>query len=100
MGTLRPVLTRPKLHVVRTQPRPRLIRLQRADRAELRAGLTGMEMEVLLWLANGKRFEDIAQIMSIKANAVKRHAFRIRAKIGANTLPGAVAIALRRRIIE
>lgn len=62
--------------------------------------LTEIEREVLKWLSLGKRFDDIAVLMSISVNAAHQNVHRIKDKLGANTSAGAVAIALRRRLIE
>jgi LuxR family transcriptional regulator, activator of conjugal transfer of Ti plasmids len=69
-------------------------------RAPTVAGMTPAELEVLMWLSLGKRTIDIAMIMTISRNSVIQHTHRLRTKLGASTVASAVAMALRRNIIE
>ncbi|MBX9911165.1 MAG: LuxR family transcriptional regulator [Beijerinckiaceae bacterium] len=62
--------------------------------------LTQRERECLTWAARGKSMEATAMIMGITPRAVKFHLDNARASLGADTLPQAVAIALRQRIIS
>lgn len=58
------------------------------------------DISVLQWLAHGKHIEDIAMLMEVKETAVRARIGRIKDRIGANTLAGAVAIALRAGFIK
>jgi LuxR family transcriptional activator of conjugal transfer of Ti plasmids len=61
--------------------------------------LTQRERECLGWAARGKSMEVTAMIIGITSRAVKFHLDNARATLGAETLPQAVAIALRGRTI-
>lgn len=61
--------------------------------------LTQRERECLGWAARGKSMEATAMIMGVTPRAVKFHLDNARATLGAETLPQAVAIALRGRTI-
>lgn len=62
--------------------------------------LTSLQRRVLQWTADGKRSEETAEILGISINAVKAHMNRIMNTTGTNTRAGAVAFALRKRIIK
>lgn len=62
--------------------------------------LTQRERECLAWAARGKSMEATAMIVGITPRAVKFHLDNARASLGGDTLPQAVAIALRQRIIS
>ena len=62
--------------------------------------LTGREIEVLSHLADGHRNRDIAGILFIAEETVKLHVKHIIAKLGAAGRTQAVAIGLRRGIIQ
>lgn len=62
--------------------------------------LTQRERECLTWAARGKSMEATAMIMGITPRAIKFHLDNARASLGADTLPQAVAIALRGRTIS
>lgn len=55
--------------------------------------LNAVQREILLWLANGKRPIDVADILDMKANAVHQHIHKMKDKLGANTQAGLVARA-------
>lgn len=57
------------------------------------------EMDVLTWVANGKRYEEIGELLNCKPNAVHQRMKRIMDKFGTNTSAGTVAVALRNGII-
>jgi len=61
--------------------------------------LTQRERECLAWAARGKSMDATAVLMGISPRSVKFHLDNARAGLGANTLPQAVAIALRGRTI-
>ena len=62
--------------------------------------LTPREVEVLRYAANGNRNRDIAEKLFISEETVKVHIKHIMDKLGARDRTQAVAIALRRGIIE
>ena len=62
--------------------------------------LTPREMEVLRHAANGNRNRDIAERLFISEETVKVHIKHIMEKLGANDRTQAVAVALRRGIIQ
>ncbi len=61
----------------------------------LARGLTGREVEVLHWIAEGKRDGEIAVILGISARTVNRHAGHVFAKLGVETRTAAAAVFLR-----
>lgn len=62
--------------------------------------LTHTELGILSMLADGKRYKEIAGSFSISEETVKRHIKNIYEKLGASDKTEAVAIALRRKLIE
>jgi DNA-binding NarL/FixJ family response regulator len=64
------------------------------------ASLSQREIEVLQHLANGSRGKDIARILFISAETVKSHVKHITEKLGATDRTHAVAIGVRRGIIQ
>jgi DNA-binding NarL/FixJ family response regulator len=62
--------------------------------------LTGREVEVLRQIAGGNRNRDIAGILFITEETVKVHIKHIMEKLGASDRTQAVAIAVRRGIIQ
>jgi DNA-binding NarL/FixJ family response regulator len=62
--------------------------------------LTDREIEVLTHLAGGNRNRDIAEKLFITEETVKVHIKHIMGKLGANDRTQAVAIGLRRGIIQ
>jgi len=62
--------------------------------------LTGREVDVLRHVAGGNRNKDIAELLSISEETVKVHVKHIMEKLGASDRTGAVAIAVRRGIIQ
>jgi DNA-binding NarL/FixJ family response regulator len=63
-------------------------------------GLTAREIEVLSQIAGGNRNRDIAEKLFITEETVKVHVKHIMEKLGANDRTQAVAIGVRRGIIE
>ena len=61
----------------------------------LARGLTGREVEVLHWMAEGKRDGEIAVILGIGVRTVHRHAAHLFAKLGVETRTAAAAVFLR-----
>jgi DNA-binding NarL/FixJ family response regulator len=62
--------------------------------------LTARELEVLRHVAAGNRNQDIAEKLFISEETVKVHVKHIMEKLGAGDRTQAVAIALRRGIIQ
>ena len=62
--------------------------------------LTAREVEVLRKVADGNRNKDIAELLYISEETVKVHIKHIMDKLGANDRTQAVAIAIRRGIIQ
>ena len=62
--------------------------------------LTAREVEVLRQIAGGNRNKDIAEILFISEETVKVHIKHIMDKLGAKDRTQAIAIAVRRGIIE
>lgn len=62
--------------------------------------LTGREIEVLRQVARGNRNRDIAELLRISEETVKVHIRHIMEKLGASDRTQAIAIAVRRGIIE
>jgi DNA-binding NarL/FixJ family response regulator len=63
-------------------------------------GLTAREVEVLTKVAGGNRNRDIADLLFISEETVKVHVKHIMDKLGAKDRTQAIAIAVRRGIIE
>lgn len=63
-------------------------------------GLTAREVEVLQRVAGGNRNRDIADLLFISEETVKVHVKHIMDKLGAKDRTQAIAIAVRRGIIE
>jgi len=63
-------------------------------------GLTAREVEVLQQIAGGNRNQDIAQRLFISEETVKVHVKHIMEKLGARDRTQAVAIGIRRGIIQ
>jgi DNA-binding NarL/FixJ family response regulator len=62
--------------------------------------LTPREIEVLSKVAGGNRNKDIADLLSISEETVKVHLKHIMDKLGAKDRTQAIAIAVRRGIME
>jgi DNA-binding NarL/FixJ family response regulator len=62
--------------------------------------LTGREIDVLRHVAGGNRNRDIARLLFISEETVKVHIKHIMEKLGANDRTQAIAIAVRRGIIQ
>lgn len=62
--------------------------------------LTSLQLKVVELLADGKRYETIAEMMSISQQAVKQHVFRIYNLTGTDSPGGLVAWAMRNGVIE
>ena len=63
-------------------------------------GLTAREVEVLRAIAGGNRNRDIAEKLFISEETVKVHVKHVMEKLGASDRTEAVAIGLRRGIIQ
>jgi DNA-binding NarL/FixJ family response regulator len=62
--------------------------------------LTAREVEVLQHVAGGNRNRDIAELLRISEETVKVHIKHIMDKLGAKDRTQAIAIAVRRGIIQ
>jgi LuxR family transcriptional regulator, quorum-sensing system regulator BjaR1 len=62
--------------------------------------LTVREREVLLWLARGKRKDEIAFILNLSTSSIKRYCESIFLKLQANSVQLAIAKALRLGLIH
>jgi DNA-binding NarL/FixJ family response regulator len=62
--------------------------------------LTPREVEVLRHISGGNRNRDIAEILFISEETIKVHVKHIMEKLGANDRTQAIAIAVRRGIIQ
>lgn len=62
--------------------------------------LTTKQTDVLGLLAGGLRRKQIAYVLSISEQTVKRRMVSCRMKLNARTIPEAVAIAMREGIIQ
>ncbi|HWB95659.1 MAG TPA: LuxR C-terminal-related transcriptional regulator, partial [Bryobacteraceae bacterium] len=62
--------------------------------------LTAREVEVLQQVAGGNRNRDIAELLRISEETVKVHLKHIMDKLGAKDRTQAIAIAVRRGIIQ
>jgi DNA-binding CsgD family transcriptional regulator len=72
--------------------------IERATRAELPAGLTPRELEILRALAAGKSNREIASALVLSVHTVERHVANIYRKIDARNRAEATAFALRERL--
>ena len=63
------------------------------------AMLTAREVEVLLWLVEGKSDWEIGAILSISPKTVNYHVERAKRKLGATTRLNAVVTAFRRGVV-
>jgi DNA-binding NarL/FixJ family response regulator len=82
--------------------RARGLALPRGPRPASRAnpaGLTTRELEVLVLLADGLSYADIAERLVLSQKTVGHHVSAVLRKLGEPTRPLAVAAALRRQII-
>lgn len=61
--------------------------------------LTFRERQCLGWASSGKTMQEMAMILRITPRVVKFHLDNGRKKLGASTLPHAVALALRRELL-
>ena len=62
--------------------------------------LTQKEIDILQGIADGKRLSGIAASMKLCENTIKHYTLDIRLKLDAPTTPNAIAIALRRGLID
>jgi LuxR family transcriptional regulator, activator of conjugal transfer of Ti plasmids len=61
--------------------------------------LTQRERQCLAWISDGKTMQDIAELLGIKPRGVKFHLDNARRNLAALTLPHAVALAFRQRLL-
>ncbi|MDH4163241.1 MAG: response regulator transcription factor [Nitrospirota bacterium] len=77
--------------------------LQRAPLGEKKgpiASLTAREIEILIWLKDGKSIGEIAGILKISNDTVKFHLKKIYSKLNANGRMQAIAIAIEHKLIH
>ena len=70
-----------------------------AESAGDSASLTIRERQCLGWASAGKTMQEMATILGVTPRVVKFHLDNGRKKLGASTLPHAVALALRRELL-
>jgi DNA-binding CsgD family transcriptional regulator len=56
-----------------------------------RASLTERELEILGWVARGKTNKEIAALLVVSTNTVRKHLENVYAKLGVHTRTAAVA---------
>ena len=59
-----------------------------------RSNLTAREHEILIWVSRGKTNYEVAAILWISANTVRKHLENIYAKLGVSNRAGAVGVLL------
>jgi LuxR family transcriptional regulator, quorum-sensing system regulator BjaR1 len=91
-------MSREMLHLVCLNAEIRAVELLELKARPLRP-LTQAEREVLRWIANGKTFADIADILVVSERTIRAHAENSRNKLSATTTTHAVAKAIRSRQI-
>jgi DNA-binding CsgD family transcriptional regulator len=62
-------------------------------------GLTNREAEVVTWVVQGKRDQEIAQILGAATRTIQKHVQRIIAKLGVETRTAAAMEAIRRSAV-
>lgn len=62
--------------------------------------LNHKELEILQGLADGERFSGLAKSLKLSESTVAHYTLDIRLKLDAPTTPNAIAIALRRGLID
>jgi DNA-binding CsgD family transcriptional regulator len=77
-------------HLARARARMRLQAVRRES------DLTEREWEVLEWVAKGKRNKEIASLMGVSVNTVRKHLEHVFPKLGVRTRTAAVAKAFSR----
>ena len=91
------------MRFARFTPGKRKIPIQIAAKLAEHCGdepLSNREVEVLCYLVDGNRNRDIAEKLYITEETVKAHMKHIMEKLGANDRTQALAIALRRGLIQ
>lgn len=79
----------------------KLLEIQAADPSEPAAPrLSGREREVLQWAAAGRTIDQTADILGLSSSAVRTYLDAARRKLNCLTKPQAVAVAMRRGLIE
>ena len=74
--------------------------VQHADEAPATTPLSKREREILQMVANGSTTKEVALDLGISPHTVKTHLERIFEKLGANDRAQAVAIAIRKGLVE
>jgi LuxR family transcriptional activator of conjugal transfer of Ti plasmids len=57
------------------------------------------ERQCLAWASSGKTMQEMAAILNVTSRVVKFHLDNGRRKLGAATLPHAVALAIRQELL-
>jgi two-component system nitrate/nitrite response regulator NarL len=74
--------------------------VQTTDRARNETPLSNREAQILQMVAYGATTKEVAHDLGISPHTVKTHLERIFEKLGANDRAQAVAIAIRRGLVE
>lgn len=61
--------------------------------------LTPNHLEIIKWIMDGKRTEEIGQLMQMRPASVQQHIYRIMEITGTNTRVAVVVYALRRQLV-
>jgi LuxR family quorum sensing-dependent transcriptional regulator len=91
--------SKPALHLIALYGFDHISRLVGAS-GETRRPLTPREREVLKWTAHGKSAWEVGEILHIAQRTVEEHMATAGRKLGAANKTHAVAIAIRRKLIE
>jgi LuxR family transcriptional regulator, quorum-sensing system regulator BjaR1 len=91
---------RPMLHLIATYAFGHLLRLRGQNAAAQASKLAPREREALQWAAEGKTDWEIGEVMGISTHGVDFHLRSARTKLGTTNRTQAVAVALRRGLIQ
>ena len=64
------------------------------------SGLTGRQVEILQWMADGKTGPEIAEILGIALTTTRQHRQKVLIAFGVFNSAAAVAEGFRRRLIK
>jgi LuxR family transcriptional regulator, quorum-sensing system regulator BjaR1 len=92
--------TGPVLHLLSLYAFEQLRSLSRGFDDRVRPLLTSREREVLAWAAEGKSAWEIGEILNITKRTVEEHVQLACRKLGAGNRTHAVALAIRKRLLE
>lgn len=88
-----------ELHLVAHFLHNRIRTVEGLDESSQRIKLSPREVDVLYWLARGKTFEDVADILAIASRTVRAHVESARYKLNATNSVNAIAKALSAGLI-